>query len=97
MSGKTGIGQHRHPVNRAIYEEATRGQRIADRVTGFMGSWPFIGIQTVIVAIWLTGNIWLLAHPFDPFPFILLKPGVLDPGRLRRSAHPPGRQPGCGS
>ncbi len=63
---------HRHPVNVAHYDQATLGQRIADRVTGFMGSWPFIIVQTVIVAIWLAGNIWLLAHPFDPFPFILL-------------------------
>ena len=64
--------RHRHPVNVAHYDQATRGQRIADRVTGFMGSWPFIVVQTVIVAIWLAGNIYLLSHPFDPFPFILL-------------------------
>ena len=64
--------RHRHPVNVAHYDQATRGQRIADRVTGFMGSWPFILIQTVIVAIWLIGNIYLLSRPFDPFPFILL-------------------------
>jgi uncharacterized membrane protein len=64
--------RHRHPVNVLHYDQATRGQRIADRVTGFMGSWPFIIVQTVIVAIWLGGNIYLLSHPFDPFPFILL-------------------------
>ena len=64
--------RHRHPVNVAHYDEATRGQRVADRVTGFMGSWPFIVVQTVIVAIWLGGNLYLLSHPFDPFPFILL-------------------------
>jgi uncharacterized membrane protein len=64
--------RHRHPVNVAHYDQATRGQRIADRVTGFMGSWPFIIVQTVIVAIWLTGNLYLLSRPFDPFPFILL-------------------------
>ncbi|HYN70173.1 MAG TPA: DUF1003 domain-containing protein, partial [Candidatus Eisenbacteria bacterium] len=45
--------------------------RIADRVTGFLGSWPFIAIQTVLVIIWITGNIILLFN-FDPFPFILL-------------------------
>jgi uncharacterized membrane protein len=64
--------RHRHPVNVAHYDQATRGQRIADRVTGFMGSWPFIIVQTVIVAIWLSGNLYLLSRPFDPFPFILL-------------------------
>lgn len=61
----------RHPVNRAHYDEAPRGARIADRVTGFMGSWRFIVIQTVIVLLWIAGNVYLLFH-FDPFPFILL-------------------------
>jgi len=45
---------------------------LADAVTGFMGSWRFITVQTAIVAIWLTANIVLLTRPFDPFPFILL-------------------------
>lgn len=61
----------RHPVNRALIDEAPLGARIADQVTGFMGSWKFIIIQTVIVIIWIGGNMWLLFH-FDPFPFILL-------------------------
>jgi uncharacterized membrane protein len=61
----------RHPVNRAMTDEAPLGARIADAVTTFMGSWKFIVIQTVIVVIWISGNIWL-AFNFDPFPFILL-------------------------
>jgi uncharacterized membrane protein len=61
----------RHPVNRALIDEAPLGARIADRVTGFMGSWRFIGLQTLIVVIWLAGNVYLLFH-FDPYPFILL-------------------------
>jgi uncharacterized membrane protein len=60
-----------HEVNRAMYDEAPVGARIADRVTGYLGSWRFIAIQTVIVAIWVVGNIVLLFH-FDPYPFILL-------------------------
>jgi uncharacterized membrane protein len=36
-----------------------------------MGSWTFIVIQTVIVALWVFGNIYLLFH-FDPYPFIFL-------------------------
>lgn len=62
---------HRHPVNRALLDEAPLGSRIADVVTGFMGSWKFIVIQTVIVAIWVLGNLYLLFH-FDPYPFIFL-------------------------
>jgi uncharacterized membrane protein len=61
----------RHPVNRRYREEAPLGARVADRVTGFLGSWTFLGIQSVIVAIWILGNVVLLFH-FDPFPFILL-------------------------
>ena len=36
------------------------------------GSWTFIIVQTVIVAVWLAANLYLLSKPFDPFPFILL-------------------------
>jgi uncharacterized membrane protein len=61
----------RHPVNQAMYDHAPMGARIADTVTGFMGSWNFIAIQTVIVLVWISGNIYLLFH-YDPYPFILL-------------------------
>jgi uncharacterized membrane protein len=61
----------RHPVNRRYRDEAPLGARVADRVTGFLGSWTFLAIQSVIVLAWITGNIVLL-FDFDPFPFILL-------------------------
>jgi uncharacterized membrane protein len=64
-------GASRHPVNKVMVDEAPRGARIADAVTGFMGSWNFIAIQTVIVLIWIGGNVLLLFH-FDIYPFILL-------------------------
>ena len=63
-------GLSRHPVNQAI-DEAPLGARIADRVTGFMGSWKFIVVQTVIVLCWIGGNVLLLFN-FDLYPFILL-------------------------
>jgi uncharacterized membrane protein len=63
---------HRHPVNVEFLDEAPIGARIADTVTGFMGSWRFLILQTVLVAVWLAGNIYLLSKPFDPYPFILL-------------------------
>jgi uncharacterized membrane protein len=59
-------------VNRALIDEAPMGARIADGVTGFMGSWRFLILQTLLVAAWLAGNIYLLSKPFDPYPFILL-------------------------
>ena len=66
------LTHYRHPVNIAMTQEATAGERIADAVTTFLGSWRFLVIQTVIVGLWLIANIWLLSRPFDPYPFILL-------------------------
>ena len=60
-----------HPINRTLHDEAPLGARIADQVTAFIGSWRFIVIQTVIVLIWVAGNVYLLFN-FDPYPFILL-------------------------
>jgi uncharacterized membrane protein len=64
--------RYRHPINRAMTDEAPVGARIADAVTGFLGSWRFLIIQTVLVALWILGNAILLTRPFDPYPFILL-------------------------
>jgi uncharacterized membrane protein len=62
----------KHPVNRKLIDDAPRGARVADQVTGFLGSWRFIIVQTAIVGLWLLGNVLLLSRPFDPYPFILL-------------------------
>jgi uncharacterized membrane protein len=61
-----------HPVNKVLYDEAPMGARIADRVTGFLGSWRFLILQTIMVLAWIAGNAYLLSRPFDPYPFILL-------------------------
>lgn len=55
-----------------IHKPRHLGDRIADAVTGSMGSWRFIIIQSVIVAAWIAFNLWLLSRPFDAYPFILL-------------------------
>jgi uncharacterized membrane protein len=66
--------RYRHPVNQEMVDEAPMGARIADRVTQFMGSWKFIVIQTILVAIWISINVGFMTGliEFDPFPFILL-------------------------
>jgi uncharacterized membrane protein len=61
----------RHPVNQRMFVDAPLGARIADRVTGFLGSWRFVIVQSIIVVIWIAGNVVLLFR-FDPYPFILL-------------------------
>ena len=71
QSYRTAVTRFRHPVNVALHVNAPLGVRIANAVTGFMGSWRFIILQTVIVALWVIGNIYLVFH-FDPYPFVFL-------------------------
>lgn len=49
------------------------GQRIADKVATFGGSWRFIILFGIFILIWICFNIlWLANNGFDPYPFILL-------------------------
>jgi len=51
----------------------TTGQRIADKVASFGGSWTFIISFGVFIFIWISTNVfWLVNKGFDPYPFILL-------------------------
>jgi uncharacterized membrane protein len=51
----------------------TFGQRIADKVASFGGSWTFIISFMTFLLIWIFGNVfWLVNRSFDPYPFILL-------------------------
>lgn len=51
----------------------TLGQKTADAIAKFGGSWPFIFIFISVLVIWIVINsIQLLGKPFDPYPFILL-------------------------
>lgn len=51
----------------------TFGQKVADKVADFGGSWTFIIFFFSFILIWMIINIWVLAtKPFDPYPFILL-------------------------
>ncbi|OUD33209.1 DUF1003 domain-containing protein [Flavobacterium sp. FPG59] len=53
--------------------ELTFGQKLADNVAAFGGSWMFIITFFSFILIWMIINIWFLTtKPFDPFPFILL-------------------------
>src|SRR5947208_1012765 len=63
---------HRQRVARDITAvPLSVGDRIADRVASFGGSWTFIGIAVAAICVWMAINI--LSHqPFDPYPYILL-------------------------
>ena len=65
------VRANRNP-NKVIEEETTFGQRIADRVAGFGGSWTFIIIFLAASAIYTAANIILGKSAWDPYPFILL-------------------------
>jgi CRP/FNR family transcriptional regulator, cyclic AMP receptor protein len=58
--------------NTVIEEEATFGERIADIVAGFGGSWTFIILCLVALVIYAILNIVLGKQAWDPYPFILL-------------------------
>ena len=52
---------------------ATRGERIADKVAAFGGSWKFIGIFAFVLVVWMAGNTAvIMSKPFDPYPYIFL-------------------------
>lgn len=68
--------RHDHPPVRDINEvEAARltlSQRAADRIAAAVGSWWFIGTQTVILTAWAAVNVAGWVYRWDPYPFILM-------------------------
>ena len=62
-------------INKEFDETLTFGQRLADRVASFGGSWTFISIFASVLLIWIILNTFVLARmnaAFDPYPYILL-------------------------
>jgi uncharacterized membrane protein len=60
-------------LNAEYEENISFGQRMADKVAEFGGSWTFIGFFLVLITAWMFVNVsaWLI-QPYDPYPFILL-------------------------
>jgi CRP/FNR family cyclic AMP-dependent transcriptional regulator len=67
-------------INVEMEERATFGQRVADKVASFGGSWTFIIIYVSFLAAWIALNTFVLIHyghgesgaQYDPYPYILL-------------------------
>lgn len=60
-------------VEEKLEEDISLGNRMADHIASFGGSWTFISIFFSFLLIWMVINVFLLAsRPFDPYPFILL-------------------------
>lgn len=53
-------------------ENRTFGQRVADKVAYWGGSWPFIFFFMALMLVWMGFNVLAAARAFDPYPFILL-------------------------
>ncbi len=62
-----------HDVQKDYSEKRTFGERIADQVAAFGGSWTFIILFFVILFLWVILNTLIIyTRPFDPYPFIFL-------------------------
>ena len=59
-------------ANEIIEKQETFGERIADAVAGFGGSWTFIVSFSILLVIYSMINVWLGGKAWDPYPFILL-------------------------
>jgi len=60
---------NKHPV---LKQKLTFGQKASDVVTLFVGSWTFIILVFIILAIWMFMNSLMLIYKWDPYPYILL-------------------------
>jgi uncharacterized membrane protein len=62
-------------VNEEYEKETTFGQRAADRVASFGGSWTFVGLFAAVMILWIALNAFFImsrGKTFDPYPYILL-------------------------
>ncbi|MBM3236626.1 DUF1003 domain-containing protein [Candidatus Poribacteria bacterium] len=60
-------------INIEFEQQLTFGERLADKIAEFGGSWRFIIIFFVMLSLWIAINsLTLILKPFDPYPFILL-------------------------
>lgn len=62
-------------ITKDLLDRRTFGERLADRIASFGGSWSFILSSLFVLGVWVTLNVVILparGEAFDPYPFILL-------------------------
>jgi uncharacterized membrane protein len=59
-------------MERQASQVRNRGERIADWLAHFLGSWEFLLVQSVILVVWVLLNLTAWINRWDPYPFILL-------------------------
>ena len=80
MTGKLSAGLHEQEIKLLTHLRAVQPGRtkttskfsLGDRIAATMGSWSFIIIQSVLLAIWIALNVTAFVRQWDPYPFILL-------------------------
>lgn len=68
---------HANPAVREFHDDRTTGERVADDVAKFGGSWRFIFLFLGVIALWMIINTLIIGralhgHQFDPYPYIAL-------------------------
>ncbi len=69
IAARTAIASN---FNERYDQQLSFGERVADRVAAFGGSWSFIIIFSVVIVLWVIANAWLMTRPADPYPFVFL-------------------------
>lgn len=69
IAGRAAISRN---VNESFRQELSFGDRVADRVAAFGGSWSFIILFAAVVLGWVAANVWIMVRPADPYPFVFL-------------------------
>jgi uncharacterized membrane protein len=59
-------------MEQAAAQVRTRGDRIADRLAAWVGSWTFLVSQAVVLLAWMAVNVTACLRHWDPYPFVLL-------------------------
>ena len=72
LAVRRGRVRSQHPVNQIAVDEASFGERLADRIAEGIGSWKFLIAQTIAVCTWVALNIVGFINRWDPYPFVLL-------------------------
>ena len=66
--------ENKHPVLKR--SQLTPGQKAADKLTHFAGSWTFIILFLSVLVVWMFLNVMAWIYHWDPYPFILLNLGL---------------------
>ncbi|MBI1244422.1 MAG: DUF1003 domain-containing protein [Alphaproteobacteria bacterium] len=72
LRGRRRRKRHAHAAPAALAPPPTFGARAADWITGGVGSWRFILVQSALLVCWLAANVTAWVQAWDPYPFILL-------------------------